>query len=99
MINLKRFLPLILTIFVSPTYAQLTYKVEMQNTTGTGNHNPLWLNANKYGLSSLDTRNGYVRGAVMKSIQGDSLRKWAVGYCADIVAPYNFTSNFVIQQA
>ena len=56
MIDLKWFLPLLLTIFASPTYAQLTYKVEMQNTTGTGNHNPLWLNANKYGLSSLDTQ-------------------------------------------
>ncbi len=99
MINLKRFLPLILTIFASPTYAQLTYKVEMQNTIGTGSHNPLWLNANKYGLSSLDNRNGYIRGAVMRPFQVDSLRNWAVGYCADIVAPYNFTSNFVIQQA
>ena len=99
MINLKRLLPLLFIFFATTAYAQLTYKVEMQNTIGTGSHNPLWLNANKYGLSSLDTRNGYIRGAVMRPVQLDSLRKWAIGYCADIVAPYNFTSHFVVQQA
>ena len=80
MINLKRLLPLLFIFFATTAYAQLTYKVEMQNTIGTGSHNPLWLNANKYGLSSLDTRNGYIRGAVMRPVQLDSLRKWAIGY-------------------
>ena len=40
------------------------YRVEMQATLSSGDHAPLWLNANKYGLSSLKTANGYVRGAI-----------------------------------
>ena len=33
----------------------LHYRVEMQTTLTTGDHTPLWLNANRYGLSSLST--------------------------------------------
>ena len=39
----------------------LEYKVEMQGSFSKG-HTPLWLNANKYGLSSLGATNGYLRG-------------------------------------
>ena len=38
----------------------LTYRVEAQATVGGGDHNPLWLNANRYGLSSLKNCNGAI---------------------------------------
>ena len=63
------------------------------------NKTPLWLNANKYGLSSLDKTNGYIRGTVVRPLQADSARRWAVGYCLDLAAPLNYTSNVVVQQA
>ena len=40
------------------------YKVEMQ-TTFSDNKSPLWLNANRHGLSSLDKTNGYLRAAIV----------------------------------
>ncbi|MBO6144310.1 MAG: hypothetical protein J6O54_03500 [Prevotella sp.] len=77
----------------------LHYRVEMQATLSNGDHTPLWLNANRYGLSSLKTANGYLRGAVSRPLQYDSLRRWGIGYALDVVVPTGFTSHFVVQQA
>jgi hypothetical protein len=76
----------------------LQYNTEAQGSFSHGK-TPLWLNANKYGLSSLEETNGYVRGSVIRPLQTDSLRKWGIGYGADIVAPYHYTSHFIVQQA
>jgi hypothetical protein len=77
----------------------LRYRVEMQATAATGDHNPLWLNANRYGLSSLKTTNGYLRGAVERPLSLDDGRKWGIGYGADVAVAAGFTSTLVIQQA
>ena len=76
----------------------LDYKVEFQSSVSDG-HTPLWLNANKHGLSSLDAVNGYLRGMVERPLATDSARNWGVGYAMDLVAPLHYTSNFIIQQA
>lgn len=76
----------------------LEYNVEMQSSVSHGN-TPLWLNANKYGLSSLRSVNGYVRAAVERPLAVDSMRRWAVGYGVDVALPLHFTSSFVVQQA
>ena len=76
----------------------IEYKLEMQASVAN-NTTPLWLNANKYGLSSLDKNNGYLRAAIARPLQADSARRWAIGYCADVAVPINYTSNFVVQQA
>ena len=85
-----------------PSKAQLTsslsYHIETQATLSKG-QTPLWLNANRYGLSSLDKTNGYIRAAVMRPLSADSARRWAIGYCADVAAPLHYTSNVVVQQA
>ena len=74
------------------------YKVEMQGGA-SDDKTPLWLNANKYGLSSLEPNNGYLRGQVIRPLQNDSNRRWGVGYGLDLVAPVNYTSDLVVQQA
>lgn len=74
------------------------YEVEMQTSISKGK-TPLWLNANKHGLSSLDEFNGYMRGAVIRPLSSDSARRWAVGYGIDVAVPVNYTSNLVVQQA
>ena len=43
----------------------LAYRAEIQATASGGDYNPLWLNANKYGLSSLKNTNGYLRGVTI----------------------------------
>lgn len=77
----------------------LYYKAEMQATLSSGDNTPLWLNANKYGLSSLKTSNGYLRGAIERPLSADNGRKWGVGYGADIAVAAGFTSTLVVQQA
>jgi hypothetical protein len=79
--------------------SHLEYKVETQATFADGDYNPLWLNANKYGLSSLDTQNGYLRAAISRPVAADSLRRWGLGAMADIAVGYGMTSTFVVQQA
>ncbi len=74
------------------------YNVEMQATT-SGGMTPLWLNANRHGLSSLDKTNGYLRAGIMRPLRADSLRRWGIGYGVDVALPVNFTSNVVVQQA
>lgn len=71
------------------------YEIQISESNGS---TPLWLNANKYGLSSLDDFNGYVRGSLERPLSVDGERKWGIGYGVDLVAPLHYTSNFVIQQ-
>ena len=82
----------------SPLTSHLDYRVETQATVASGDHNPLWLNANKYGLSSLETSNGYMRAAVGRSLEQDSLRHWGFGAKADVAVGYGMTSTLVVQQ-
>lgn len=76
----------------------IEYNAEVQGSFSNGK-TPLWLNANKYGLSSLKETNGYVRGSIIRPLQTDSFRKWGVGYGVDLVVPVNYTSHFIVQQA
>ena len=77
----------------------LYYQAEMQATLSSGDHTPFWLNANKYGLSSLKTANGYLRGSIERPLSADDGRKWGIGYGADLAVAAGFTSTLVVQQA
>lgn len=79
--------------------AQIEVRTEAQVTASGGDHNPLWLNANKYGLSSLDKTNGYVRAGAFRSLDNDSLREWKWGADLDVAVAAGFTSTLVVQQA
>ncbi len=78
---------------------RLNYKIELQTTVGDGRHNSLWLNANKYGLSSLESYNGYLRAAAERPLSLDDHRRWGFGYCLDVAAATHFTSKLIVQQA
>ena len=79
--------------------AQVELRTEAQVTGAMGDHNPLWLNANKYGLSSLKKGNGYVRVGAFRSLDNDSARNWRWGAGADVAVAAGFTSTLVVQQA
>lgn len=74
------------------------YRIEAQGSFSR-NTTPLWLNANKYGLSSLESNNGYIRTSVERPLRIDSVKRWGVGCGIDVVVPFNYTSKFVVQQA
>ncbi len=78
--------------------SDMEYHVETQVSLSKG-HTPLWLNANKYGLSSLSAANGYVRGSVIRPLSADSARRWGIGYGLDVAVPLHYTSQVVVQQA
>ena len=59
---------------------------------------PLWLNANKYGLSSLDKTNGHVRLSALRPAEADSARRWKWGYGIDVAVAASYTSTLVVQQ-
>lgn len=76
----------------------LEYSLEAQGTASS-EQTPLWLNANKYGLSSLESTNGYVRGSLIRPLTTDSARRWGFGYGVDAAVAGKFTSTVVLQQA
>lgn len=75
-----------------------SWQVEMQGGYAKGK-TPLWLNANRYGLSTLDRGNGYLRASVVRPLQADSARRWGVGYGLDLVGGVNYGTNPIVQQA
>lgn len=76
----------------------VSYHVGVQGSFSKGK-TPLWLNANKYGLSSLDETNGYLRLGADRPVSADRGRKFGLGYGVDLAVPVNYTSDFVVQQA
>lgn len=78
--------------------SDIQYGVEAQASFSRGK-TPLWLNANKHGLSSLERCNGYLRADIIRPLAADSAHRWGVGYGVDVAVPYNYTSRFVVQQA
>ena len=71
--------------------------VEAQNTFGS-EHSPLWLNANKQGLSSVKAGNGYLRLQAVKPAAADSTHRWRMGFGADVAATYNHTAPLLVRQ-
>ena len=59
------------------------YKVEVQGTASSGD-SPTWLNANKYGLSSVKGTNGYLEASICRDVELDSTRNWRIGYGLDL---------------
>ena len=96
-------------LFLQPVHAQepsgltkrmfdgLEYRTELQ-LSGANGKTPLWLNANKYGLSSLNKFNGYLRGALERPVRNDSAHQWGVGYGLDVAVAQNYTSRLIVQQ-
>ncbi len=80
-------------------HAQWVACAEGQFTASTGDHTPLWLNANKYGLSSLQPTNGYLRAGLFRQQRADSTRRWDYSFGADVAVATGFTSTLVVQQA
>lgn len=73
------------------------YKIEAQASVSDG-HTPLWLNANKHGLSSIDAVNGYWRCQVVRPLSADSARRWGCGYGVDMALALNHAADVMAQQ-
>lgn len=100
MVFMKRIsLTTLLLAMVLVTKAQnIIYMVETCGSATDGNYTPFWHIANRQGLGSIDTKNGYIRTA----INGDyrfGKKEWSIDYALDALIAKNHTSTFFIQQA
>lgn len=98
LIILGCFAPLAVYAQTPRIFQNVNYSVEGNVSGATGADAPLWFSANRYGLSSTENTSGYLRGAIERRIETDSLHKWKFGYGLDVAVPYNFTSHVVVQQ-
>ena len=91
-----------ITIYISGTGSRtteqtLTYRAEAAVTVSDGDYAPLWLTANRYGMTSNESKNAYLRAGIAwdKSLKHD----WRIAAGLDLAGGKNLTSNFWIQQA
>lgn len=77
----------------------IAYRIEAcGNFSDDSGHAPLWLISNRHGLGGVGSFNGHLRQGIFRDIKRDSLRRWRVGYGADIAEAHGYTSNFIVQQ-
>lgn len=97
--SLRRMAVMLLVIVTGAlsAVAQTELRWEVQSTTSSGAFTPLWLNANRFGLSSLDKTNGYMRAGLFHA--DDTTHCWKLDYGIDLALAHHFTSVFVVQQA
>ena len=93
---------LLLAILAVPAAAQqpeqtLTYRAEAAVTVSDGDYAPLWLTANRYGMTSNESKNAYLRAGITwnKSLK----HNWRITAGLDLAGGKNLTSNFWLQQA
>lgn len=110
----QKLIGLIFSLATSPIQAQdLDYHIEAQSAF-SNRETPLWLNANAFGLSSLEKSNGYVRAGVFKRMQDEvktedevsdvdlpakKVRKWDWAAGMDMAVAVHYTSKVIVQQA
>lgn len=73
--------------------------VEASATVSTGDYAPLWLTANRYGLSSVRPFSGYQRAFILRDIAADSARAWRLGYGLDLAVAEGHERIGIVQQA
>ncbi|WP_321332011.1 capsule assembly Wzi family protein [uncultured Bacteroides sp.] len=77
----------------------LTYTLESGTTFSSGTHAPLWLSANKQGLSSISKDNGYFTAGIFRPMDIDTDKRFSYAFGLQLAGAYNFTSSFIVQQA
>ena len=100
-----RLLSALLTISATASFAEAAeipdsafrYSAEVNASVSSGANTPFWLVNNRFGLSSIEKNNGYVRAGLFKDAPKEGKRfSWGAG--VDLAVPWNFTSSFVVQQ-
>ena len=79
--------------------AETQLTLEASGTASVGDYAPLWLTANRYGLSSTAPYSIYARARIERDIAADSLRKWRLGYGLDLAVAAGHERVGIVQQA
>ena len=79
--------------------AETELTLEASGTAASGDFAPLWLTANRYGLSSVAPYSGYARVRVERDIAHDAQRDWRLGYGLDLAVAAGHERIGIVQQA
>lgn len=92
---------LLLLLVTHSTHAQeaLNYSIEANSAFSSGKHAPFWFTANRNAISSIENNNGYVRYSLEYDNRKAGRSDISYTIAADIVAGYNRSEPFVVQQA
>ena len=77
--------------------ARLSYRVEALGVAGGGEYAPLWLTANRYGLSGVDNKFASLRAGV--TYRQPLRRNWRVEAGLELAGAWHESAPFVVQQA
>lgn len=91
-------LPLTAIAQAGRLWEDVQYTASSVATVSHGDKQPFWFSNNEYGLSSCKDNYGYIRGTLARDVCADSLRKWKVGYGADVVFSYGMKNHVLAQQ-
>lgn len=99
-------LAILLPLLSTTAFAQTTdllagaeATVEMSGTLAHGDYAPLWLSANRYGLSSVNTSSSYERVTFERPVAADSARTFRLGYGVDVALMQHSVSTLQFNQA
>lgn len=93
---------LVLLSICAPTAAHaewndsIRYHGEIGLNFAGGDHTPFWFAANKYGLSSIQKNNAYLRLGAFHDMDESKRFSWGAG--VDLAIAARFTSVFIVQQ-
>ncbi len=76
----------------------IRYHGEIGMDFAGGAHTPFWMANNKYGLSSIEKNNGYLRLGAFKDMDRSKDRRFSWGAGADLAVAARFSSVFIVQQ-
>lgn len=71
------------------------YKGEIE-TTFSDHATPLWMNANKYGVSGTKGNFGLLKLGIKHDTYSDSLKNWRIGYQGEVVIGYGLDGNIAM---
>lgn len=74
----------------------IRYRGEIGMSLAGGEHTPFWLMNNRYGLSSVNKNNGYLRLGAFHDMDREKRFSWGAG--VDLAVAARFSSVFVVQQ-
>lgn len=93
---------LLITTLFTPLHAHqpvdsLKYNIEIGSTLSNGNYSPVWLTANRFGITGNENKFAYMHAGVewSKSFQ----KSWNINAGLDLAGGKNISSNFWLQQA
>lgn len=75
----------------------IRWKAEAEADFGGGQHNPLWIASDNFGVTSINKNSGYVRVGAFHDLDKSKRFSWGAGL--DLVAGWNQLAPFKIQQA